>query len=65
MKGTEICNYADDTTIFACGSDKCSILKSLEEDASPVSLWFENNFMKMNEDKIICLSSEVKARTYL
>ena len=51
MKGTEICNYADDTTIFACGSDMCSILKSLEEDASLLSLWFENIYMKMNEDK--------------
>ena len=29
----------------------CSILKSLEEDASLLSLWFENNYMKMNEDK--------------
>ena len=51
MKGTEICNYADDTTIFAFGSDMCSILKSLEEDASLLSFWFENNYMKMNEDK--------------
>ena len=51
MKGTEICNYADDTTIIACGSDMCSILKSLEEDASLLSLWFENNYIKMNEDK--------------
>ena len=26
-------------------------LKSLEKDASLLSLWFENNYMKMNEDK--------------
>ena len=51
MKGTESCNYADDTTIFACGSDMCSILKSLEEDASLLSLWLESNYMKMNEYK--------------
>ena len=51
VKGTEICNYADDTTIFAYGSDMCSILKSLEEDASLLSLWFENNYMKMSDDK--------------
>ena len=44
-------DYADDTTIFACGSDMCSILTSLEEDASHLSRWFENNYMKMNEDK--------------
>ena len=29
VKDTEICNYADDTTIFAYGSDISSILKSL------------------------------------
>ncbi len=51
VKDTEICNYADDTTIFACGSDLGSILESLERDAALLSLWFENNYMKMNEDK--------------
>ena len=51
VKDTEICNYADDTTVFACGSDLGSILESLEGDAALLSLWFENNYMKMNEDK--------------
>ena len=30
VKGTEMCNYGDDTTIFACGSDMCSILNHLK-----------------------------------
>ena len=51
VKDTEICNYADDTTIFACGSDLGSVLESLEGDAALLSLWFENNYVKMNEDK--------------
>ena len=51
VKETEICNYADDTTVFVCGSDLGSILESLERDAALLCLWFENNFMKMNEDK--------------
>ena len=29
----------------------CSILKSLEEDASLLPNWFENNYMKMNGSK--------------
>ena len=51
MKGTEISNYADDTSILAYGSNMRSILKSLQEDASLLSLWFENNYMKENGDK--------------
>ena len=43
--------YIDDTIIFAYGSDMCSILKSLEVDTSLLSLWFEINYMKVNEDK--------------
>ena len=65
VKGTEIYNNADDTTIFACGSDMCSILKSLEKDASLLSLWFENSYMKMTEDKSHLLVFGSKARTYL
>ena len=45
VKNAEICKYADDTTIFACGSEMCS------RNASLLSIWFENNYMKMNEDK--------------
>ena len=46
VKGTEICNYAEDATIFACSSDLGSVLESLT-----LSLRFENSYMKMNEDK--------------
>ena len=48
---TEICNYADDTAIFAFGSNLGSVLESLVGDAALLSLWFENNNMKRNEDK--------------
>ena len=51
VKDTDICNYADEATSFACGPDICSILESLEEDASLLSLWIENNYMKVNDDK--------------
>ena len=51
VKDTEICNYADDTTIFVCGTEVDPILKSLEKDAPLLSNWFANNYMKMNDDK--------------
>ena len=60
VKDTEICNYADDTTIFACGSDLGSILESLERDAILLSLWFANIYMKIMRIKAICLSSGIK-----
>ena len=50
MKDAEVCNYADDTTIFVCGAELDPILKSLEKDASLLSSWFANNHMKMNSD---------------
>ena len=34
-----------------CGRDLGSILESLEGDAALLSNWFENNYMKMNENK--------------
>ena len=51
MKDNEVCNYADDATILVCGTELDPILKSLEEDASLLSSWFANNYMKMNGDK--------------
>ena len=51
VKDTEVCNYADDTTIFVCGTELDPILKSLEKDASLLTSWFANNYMKMNGDK--------------
>ena len=50
VKDTEVCNYADKTTIFVCGTEADPILKSLEKVASLLSSWFANNYMKMNGD---------------
>ena len=38
VKDTEVCNYADDTTIFMCCLELDPILKSLEKDASATQL---------------------------
>ena len=48
---TKICNYADDTTIFACHPDLDAIIKQLEEDSSVIVKWFSDNFLKLNDDK--------------
>ena len=47
----EVCNYADDTTIFACDSDVNKVKYKLEADASRLSKWFVDNLMKLNDAK--------------
>ena len=51
MKETEICNYADDTTVYVCAQELEQIVSSLENDAARTSKWFFNNSMKLNPDK--------------
>ena len=44
-------NYADDTTPYICGKDITSVIKSLENAAEIVFIWFKNNQMNGNEEK--------------
>ena len=48
---TEVCNFADDTTFFACDNDLGSLINRLEHDSFLAIVWFQNNYMKLNEDK--------------
>ena len=57
LKDTEPCNFADDTMPFACGLDITSVVNRLEKDSLLAIVWFEENYMKLNEDKchfLIC-----------
>ena len=52
VNNTKICNYADDTTIYACNSDLNAIINRLEiGSAAVLAKWFSENYMKLNEDK--------------
>ena len=51
MNETEICNYADDTTMYSCDSEVKNVIKRLEQDANQLTAWFPENYMKLNEDK--------------
>ena len=46
-----ICNFADDTTIFAADRYLGRVLERLETDALVSSKWFPENFMKLNEGR--------------
>ena len=51
IQETDICNYADDTTIYTCDILLESVISMLENDSKIIIEWFGNNYMKLNEDK--------------
>ena len=59
-ESTEVCNFADDTTFFACDENLNSLIKRLEHDSLLAIEWFQNNNMKLNQDKCHLLVSGYK-----
>ena len=57
---TDTCNYADDTTIYACDQELETVLNCLEHDTLIAIEWFDNNYMKLNSDKCHLLISGFK-----
>ena len=53
-ESTEVCNFADDTTFFACDKDLNSLIERLERDSLLAIEEFQNNNMKLNEDNVAC-----------
>ena len=47
----EVCNFADDTTIFACNKNIDEIKEILEKSADIAIEWFKTNYFKLNTDK--------------
>ena len=54
---TNIINYADDTTLYACEPNMDCVLSKLEKDTSTVFTWFQNNYFKANSGKSHLLTS--------
>ena len=50
-ESTNVCNFADDTTFYACDKDVNSLINKLKHDSCLAIEWFENNSMKLNQDK--------------
>ena len=42
---TEVCNFADDTTFYACDKDLRPLITRLEHDSLLAIKWFEDNHM--------------------
>ena len=58
---TNIINYADYTTLYACEQSMDLILSKLEKDASTVFTGFQNNYLKANsgESHLLATSDNV------
>ena len=48
---TNIINYADDTTLYACEPNMDLVSSKLEKDVYTVFTWFQNNYLKANGGK--------------
>ena len=59
-KLTDVCNYADDTTFYACDSSLEDLIRRLEHDSVLAIKWFEINYMKLNQDECHFLFSDHK-----
>ena len=51
LNETEICNYADDTTIYCSHQELQEVTIRSETDTAKLSTWFAGNFMKLIEEK--------------
>ncbi len=51
IKNTHPCNFADDTSLNAFDMSLENLILNLENDTLSAIIWFEDNFMKLNEDK--------------
>ena len=51
IKETDICNFADDTTLYACGKELDTISFKLEIKTKTVIQWLKDNEMVANPSK--------------
>ena len=57
---TDVCNYADDTTLYTYDLTLSFLMHRLEKDAKIAVDWFAYNDMKLNPDKCHILTSGFK-----
>ena len=51
LVGTHVCNFADDTTLSVCTAKIEDLIHELEDNTLSAILWFEYNYMKLNQSK--------------
>ena len=51
IQTSDICNYRDDTSIYASDKNTDNIIHKLENDCNVALKWIADNFMRLNVDK--------------
>ena len=57
VESTADCNFADGITFFACKIDLNSLINRFEHDSLLAIEWYENNYLKLNQEKCHLLVS--------
>ena len=57
LKGIDIRNFADDTSLYVWDSNLKSVIETLDHNSEIAIAWFEMNYMKLNIDKCHLLIS--------
>ena len=64
-EGSDVENYADDTTPYACAFDINTVISELQITASILFTWFDKSHMKANPEKSrLLLSSKTSKKAY-
>ena len=43
IQHSQVCNFADDNTIYACGQNLDSVTLNIESDMKALMCWYKNN----------------------
>ena len=65
VERTNLCNFADDNTIYRCDSDLEFILEDLQHDMKILLNWFKGNSMKPNPKKFHFIILDKGSKVYL
>ena len=62
IEKTEVCNFADDNTIYDCGENLSNILENLKHDLEILLKWFTINTLQANPGKFQFMFLEKKKK---
>ena len=64
MSESNIANYADDTTLYACEKNLHDVQRKLESESLILFEWFHDNYLKANSGKShVMLTTDNKLKT--